>query len=283
MFGLGVFPALLLFILLRFVLESPRWLWQKGRSGEAVAVFEKLGLQDEAIELTTAQNTAQNAADQGSLRELFSKTLRRPLLIALVLAVFAQLSGINAIMYYSTKIFQSAGVGIQNAFYSSVVIGFINLLFTIIAMLFVDRMGRRSLLLPGTFIQFVALAGVSFLFYQQYNGPLLLVFILVFIAAFASAMGPLPWIICSELFPTRIRGRAMSLATFALWSACYLVAQTFPYLNGSSSVGPVGTFGIFAGCSLFSFLFAFFLIPETKGKTLEEIENFWKKKGVAHE
>ena len=188
----------------------------------------------------------------------------------------SQFSGINAVMYYSTKIFATAGVGLQDAFGSSVVVGLVNLLFTFVAIGFVDRAGRRPLLLVGLAVQVVALGAVGWLF-QRRGAAVCRCWrrILVFIAAFAMALGPIPWILCSEIFPTRIRGRAMSVATFTIWTSCYVVAQTFPMLNDSPAVGPAMTFWVYTACSLAALLLVAWLVPETKGRTLEEIEGRW--------
>lgn len=136
--------------------------------------------------------------------------------------------------------------------------------------------GRRPLLLIGLAVQVVALAATGWMFHIGQGGVTLLTAILVFIAAFAMALGPIPWIICAEIFPTRVRGRAMSLATFTIWSTCYLVAQTFPMLNDSPSLGPAKTFWIYGAFSLLGLLFVLARVPETKGRTLEEIEESWQ-------
>jgi SP family arabinose:H+ symporter-like MFS transporter len=187
----------------------------------------------------------------------------------------SQFSGINAIMYYSTRIFMTAGVGVQDAFAATVIVGLVNLLFTFVAVALIDRAGRRPLLLVGLAIQVAALGTVGALFLGGGDNMAVLLAILVFIAAFAMALGPIPWILCSEIFPTRIRGRAMSVATATIWIGAFIVAQTFPVLNSHPSIGPARTFFLYATCSLIGFLFVFLMIPETKGKSLEEIEAGW--------
>jgi SP family arabinose:H+ symporter-like MFS transporter len=153
----------------------------------------------------------------------------------------------------------------------------VNLLFTFVAIALVDRAGRRPLLLIGTAVQVVALGLVGWMFRAQLNGVPLLLCIIGFIAAFAMSLGPISWILSSEIFPNKVRGRAMSIATFVIWSSCYVVAQTFPMLNDSKAIGPVLTFWIYGGVSLVTFMFVLFLVPETKGRTLEEIELSWRK------
>lgn len=274
MLGAEVAPATLLLALLFFVPESPRWLIQAGREPEARSILETIaGTRQAQLDITALRG--EPGQEEGRFAELFHARFRRPLVIAVALMAFSQLCGINAIMYYSTKIFTAAGVGVRDAFMSSVIIGLVNALFTGVAIAFVDRAGRRRLLLIGLAVQVAALAAVGWMFHAQAGGVLLLAAILAFIGAFAMSMGPVPWIVCSEIFPTKIRGRAMSVATFTIWSACYLVAQTFPMLNDHPAIGPAATFLIYAGFSLAGLLFVAFRVPETKGRTLEEIERMW--------
>ena len=275
MLGAEALPAVALIGLLFAAPESPRWLMQKGRERDARTILERVGGAAHAEEQIQAVRTV---ADQqeGSFGELFGAKFRAPLIIAVVLMAISQLSGINAIMYYSTKIFATAGVGIKDSFSSSVLVGLVNFVFTFVAIAFVDRAGRRPLLLAGLAVQTLALAAVGLMFHAGYSGRPLMIGVLVFIAAFAMALGPIPWILCAEIFPTRIRGRAMSLATFVIWTACYAVAQTFPMLNDSPSIGPALTFGFYAACSLAGLIFVAAKVPETKGRRLEEIEASWR-------
>jgi len=178
-------------------------------------------------------------------------------------------------MYYSTKIFATAGGGTNAAFTSSVWVGLINLFFTFVAIGFVDKAGRRPLLLIGTAVQTVALGLVGWMFHTGVSGVPLLLCVIGFTAAFAMAMGPLSWLICSEIFPNKVRARAMSVAGVTIWVSCFIVAQTFPMMNDNPAIGPARTFWIYAGVSLFSFLFVLAMIPETKGRTLEQIEKMW--------
>ena len=275
MLGAEVAPAGLLLALLFLVPESPRWLLQAGREAEARAVFETLAEPARAQAEIAAVRAAPDPGP-GRFRELFHARFRRPLGIAVALMAFSQLCGINAIMYYSTKIFTTAGVGVKDAFISSVVVGLVNLAFTGVAIAFVDRAGRRTLLIVGMTVQVLALGAVGWMFRAGTGGLPLLAAILAFIAAFAMALGPVPWILCSEIFPTKVRGRAMSVATFTIWSACYVVAQTFPMLNDSPVIGPAMTFWVYAGFSLAGLLFVLARVPETRGRTLEEIEQMWE-------
>ena len=275
MLGAEVAPSVVLLALLFFVPESPRWLIGVGRPDEARRILENVGGPAHAQQEVAAVQSVMGE-EEGRFAELFHQRFRRPLVVAVLLMAFSQFSGINAIMYYSTKIFATAGVGAQSAFTSSAIVGLVNLLFTFVAIAFVDRAGRRALLLIGLAVQVVALGTVGWMFHAGYHGLPLLLAILAFIAAFAMALGPIPWILCSEIFPTKVRGRAMSVATFTIWAACYLVAQTFPMLNDNPAIGPALTFWVYGGCSLAGLVFVFAAVPETKGRTLEEIERTWR-------
>lgn len=274
MVGLEAAPALVFLVLLRAVPESPRWLAQQGRDREALGLLDKAGGPEhgaremEAIRASLRQ-------EQGGWGELVRGAFRRPLLIAVVLMACSQFCGINAIMYYSTKIFALSGATRDAAFSSSVWVGIINLVFTFVAIGLVDRLGRRPLLIFGTAMQTVSLGLVGWAFHTHQQGWPLLACVIAFIAAFAMAMGPIGWLLSSEIFPNRIRARAMSAAAFTVWVSCYLVAQTFPILNDSAAVGPARTFWLYALVSLFSLVFTVLVVPETKGRTLESIEALW--------
>ena len=277
MLGAEVVPAIFLLVTLFFVSESPRWLLQTRQEPAARHILEKIG----GPAFAQAEVSAIQSADRqesGKLSELFGRRFRRPLIIAIALMAFSQLSGINAIMYYSTKIFTSAGAGVKDSFAATTMIGLVNLLFTLVAVALVDKVGRRHLLLVGLATQVIALTAVGWMFHAGINGVALLVAVVSFIAAFAMALGPIPWIMSSEIFPNRVRGRAMSVATFVIWTSCYIVAQTFPLLNDNPKIGPALTFWIFAIFSLLAFLFVLAIVPETKGRSLEEIEMSWAKR-----
>lgn len=275
MFGIEALPAAGLVILLFAVPESPRWLITVGREREARAILEHL-MGPAAASSEIREVRAVVDAESGRLAELFGARFRTPLVVAVVLMAVSQFSGINAIMYYSTKIFATAGVGAKDSFTSSVIVGLVNFLFTLIAVALVDRAGRRPLLLVGLTVQVLALAAVGEMFHASTGGTPLLGGVVVFIAAFAMALGPIPWIVSSEIFPAKLRGRAMSIATFVIWSSCYVVAQTFPLLNDNPAIGPAKTFWVYAACSLAGLLFVWMKLPETKGRSLEEIEASWR-------
>jgi MFS transporter, SP family, arabinose:H+ symporter len=254
--------------------ESPRWLMKAGRRAEAQAILERVG---GAAHAERAVREIDEALRQeaGHWSELFAPGYRRALLIGALLAIFGQFSGINAIIYYAPELFKAAGATTDDAFTQTVTIGVVNLLFTFVAIGFVDRAGRRPLLIAGTAVQVVSLGLVGLMYYRNQGGTLLLGSMLLFIAAFAVAMGPIPWIVNSEIFPTKLRGRAMSLAILVLWLGDFIVTQTLPRLR--ETIGLASTFWTYAFCSLLSCLFVIALVPETKGRTLEEIEASWRK------
>ena len=274
MLVMEVLPALVFIALLFAVPESPRWLAQRGHTEEARGILEKAGGAEHAKTEMAAITEAMHL-EQGRFSELLRSPFVRPLGIAVALMAFSQFCGINAIMYYSTTIFASAGGGQNAAFTSSVWVGLINLAFTFVAIGLVDKAGRRPLLLVGTAVQAVALALVGWMFHAHVSGLKLLVCVILFIAAFAMAMGPVGWLYCSEIFPNKVRGRAMSIAALTVWISNLIVVQTFPMLNDNPAIGPAKAFWFFGAVSLISFLFILTFLPETKGRTLEEIEKMW--------
>jgi len=274
MFASLVIPSALFGLLLAFVPESPRWLMKKGSKQQAWRILVKIGGKRNAeTELKSIETALQE--EQGTWKEIFSTGYSRALLIGSLLAIFSQFSGINSIMYYAPEIFKAAGSGTDSAFVQTVTVGAVNLLFTLVAVLFVDKAGRKPLLILGTAIQAVSLACVGYFITTPGQGWLLLFSILTFAAAFNMALGPISWIVNSEIFPTKLRGRAMGITTSLLWLACYLVSQTFPMLV--DGIGPSWTFWLYALCSLATMVFVIKMVPETKGRTLEQIEANWRR------
>jgi len=273
MFGMEVFPAALFMLLLFLVPESPRWLARRGRSARALTILESIGGPDRARhELSAIEESLQ--VRQASLATLFSPGLRLALFIGIALALLSQLSGINAIIYYGPRILEEAGFTISEALGGQVTIGIVNVVFTFGAILTVDRFGRRPVLISGVSGIVVSLLAVGLLFSLELtHGPAVLVFILLFIAFFAFSYGPVTWVIISEIYPTAVRGRAMSLATLAIWVGAWLIGQGVPWLL--EHVGPAGTFWLFAVATLPAVPITWKLVPETRGRTLEEIEGLW--------
>jgi SP family arabinose:H+ symporter-like MFS transporter len=276
MFGVGAVPGLLFLILLFFVPESPRWLIKQGRAAESLPILLKI--HGEELAKKEVIDIKQSFEEEsGSIRQLFSPGLRIALLVGVGLAVLQQVTGINAVMYYAPEIFKATGAGTNSSLIQTILVGFINFVFTIVALWLIDKVGRKALLLVGTASMAVCLLVIGFAFHTGHAaGPLVLVFILLYVASFAISLGPVVWVIISEIFPNRIRGKATAIAAMMLWAADYLVSQTFPPLL--SSAGPASTFWIYGSMALIALLFTWRVVPETKGKSLEEIESLWSSK-----
>jgi MFS transporter, SP family, arabinose:H+ symporter len=275
MLGSGIIPSALFLFALFLVPESPRWLASKNRDDEAMKVLEKVNGKARASELMKEIRETLKE-EQGTISELFAPGLRTAMIIGVFLALFSQITGINAIIYYAPEIFKSVGFGTDSSLLQTVIIGATNTLFTFVAIQFIDKLGRRKLLLWGVSGMIICLFGVGVVFHFGFSsGPLLLIFILGFIASFASSLGPIPWVIISEIFPTKTRGIAMSIATLTLWIGVVLITQLTPILL--KEAGGAVTFWIFGVNAIFLLIFTYKMIPETKGKTLEEIEKYWIK------
>jgi SP family arabinose:H+ symporter-like MFS transporter len=273
MLGLGVIPSLLFFIGLCFVPESPRWLIQKGHEAEGVTILIKIENEQTAAREVAAIKSAVNQ-EAGTYKELFSPALRKPLLIGLLLPLLSQFSGINAVIYYGPRILNDAGINISNALLSQIIFGLANFLFTIIAIWKVDKMGRRPLYIVGSIGATLSLLFTGFCFYSgATNNIALVISIILFLACFAFSIGPLKFVIAAEIFPTRIRGRALALSIMTMWVADTVVGQLTPSLLGSA--GPAFTFWFFSFCCLLSFWVVYKMVPETKGKSLEEVQEIW--------
>ncbi len=277
MYGTGALPSVLFFLLLLGVPESPRWLVKNGREDEARAVLARADTAEAAAAgIREIKDTL--ALEEGSFREIFRPAFRRPLLIAVVLAVFQQITGINAILYYAPRIFEGAGFERMSAIGQSTVVGLVNMLFTVVAIVLADKVGRRPLLLIATAGMGASLVflGAAFKF-QFLPASALLLVILLYIAFFASAMGPLVWVVMAEIFPIKVRGAAMGLATLVLWLADFAVTLTFPVI--SDRFHPASAFWLYAAMCALDLVFIGRYLPETKGRTLEEIERGWLKAG----
>lgn len=273
MLGLGVIPSLLFLIGLCFVPESPRWLIYQGREQEGINILTRIsGSASAAADVFLLKKTPKQ--ESGSYKELFAKEMRRPLLIGLLLPLFSQFSGINAIIYYGPRILNDAGVNITNALSGQIIFGLANFLFTLIAVWKVDQMGRRLLYIIGSVGATISLFFTGWCFYSgATNSIALVISIILFLACFAFSIGPLKFVIASEIFPTRIRGRAMGLSIMVMWIADTIVGQLTPLLLGSA--GAAVTFWFFASCCLVSFIVVCKMVPETKGKSLEEVQDIF--------
>ena len=264
-------PAVLLFFSLFAVPESPRWLVAKNQIQKARIVLGKiLGETESRERLTEIEQTLQNHTE-AEFNELFKEKVRPILWIGIILAVFQQITGINTIMYYAPKIFAGIGQSNDTALLQTIAIGGTNLVFTVVAMLFIDRFGRRFLIIAGSIGMTVMLLGLSVLYFTENTaGIFVLVFILGYIAFFAASLGPALWVVVSEIFPNRLRSKGMSVALVALWTSATIVAIVFPVML--EKLDGAATFMIFALICLGSLLYTWKYVPETKGKSLEELE-----------
>ena len=269
-------PAVLLFFSLFLVPESPRWLVARGRNDDALDVLVKTsGKEFASAELKEIEDTLKNQ-EESTFRDLLAPKIKPLLFIGIILAVFQQITGINTIMYYAPKIFANVGQSNDSALFQTILIGGTNLLFTLVAMVLIDRLGRKLLIIIGSTGMMLMLAGLSALYFtNQTSGVLVLVFILGYIAFFAASLGPALWVVAAELFPNRLRSKGMSIAIVSLWIACTVVTIVFPIMLEKLSGGI--TFLIFALICLANLLYVLKYVPETKGKTLEELEKEFAK------
>lgn len=264
-------PALLFFTSLLFIPESPRWLVQQKRNPEAFNILERInGTNTAHIEMDAIEKSLVTEA-KGSFKELFSKEIRPLIWMGIVIAVFQQVTGINSIMYYAPLIFAKTGIGISSAIMETIAVGVVNLIFTFVAIKYIDKIGRKPLLIAGTSGMTISLLVLTVAFYMHdLGGYLVLIFILIYIASFAASLGPVAWVLISEIYPNRLRSNAMSVAVVFLWAAVFVVSLTFPYLL--NKIGGGTTFLIFASMCIIFLIFLLVKIPETKGKSLEELE-----------
>ncbi len=273
MLGSETIPAVGFFLLLLAIPRSPRWLIIKGKETMARVILAKLvGEKTAEREINEIRETV--ALEKGSWKMLLAPGMKVAVFLGVSLAVLAQFTGIDAIIYYGPRILEGAGFGLDDALGSQVVIGTINMIFTLFAIWKIDSLGRKPLLVLGTIGMLISLSVIGTLFALGIaEGPLLLVFILVFIACFAFSLGPVVWVLLSEIYPTRIRGRAMSIATIATWVGTSIIGQMIPL--SLEAIGPSYTFWIFALFCLPTIYIGWKIMPETKGKTLEQIERYW--------
>ena len=271
MFWAMMVPSVLFFIMGFFLPESPRWLASAGHTGRALEVFTRIGGADVArAELAAIEKSLSEDKQQGGFKQLFHPSMRLVLLIGVVMAVLQQWCGINVIFNYAQEIFEAAGYGVSDVLMNIVVTGITNVIFTIVAMFVVDKWGRKKLALLGAFGLAIIYAFMGLFYYLEFTGIIVLVVVVCAIACYAMTLATVMWVIVSEIFPNRVRGIAMSVCTFALWAACFLLTYTFPLLN--SGLGAAGTFWLYGAICLVGGIFIVRVLPETKNKSLEEIE-----------
>lgn len=273
MFFTCAVPAGLFFVAMWFVPESPRWLAKNKNNHKRVKnILTRIGGGDYAVaELFAIEETLKSNQKGSGLRTLFGSGLSKLLILGIVIAVFQQWCGINVIFNYAQEIFANAGYSVSDILFNIVITGSVNLIFTFVGMFTVDRLGRKSLMLLGA----AGLAGIYALLGSMYflhlQGLPLLIMVVMAIACYSMTLAPVTWVVLSEIFPNRIRGAAMAVATFALWAACFVLTYTFPLLN--KALNASGTFWLYGLICVLGFWFIYKKLPETKGKSLEQIEN----------
>lgn len=281
MFASECLPAVIFLLGLLTIPESPRWLALRGREDEALRVLTKVCPRSEQAAEVLAEIRASLGRTQVRFRELFAKPWSRPLAIGIALAVLQQATGINVFLYYAPEIFKNLGASTDVALLQTIVVGCVNLLFTVIAIKNVDRWGRKPLLLWGSAGMGISLLAIGLGAHFDILGAWALVFILGYIACFALSMGPVVWVVLSEIFPNRLRGAAIALATFALWIANFIVSQTFPMMDRNSWLVDHFNHGfpfyLYALMCLVTVILVKSSLPETKTKSLEEIEASWQR------
>ncbi|MFT3678011.1 MAG: sugar porter family MFS transporter [Chitinophagaceae bacterium] len=279
MFGSEAIPAIVYMVLLFFIPESPRWLLMKNKPVKAFTILERFNNKE------TATRTGQQILDslknqeKTSWRTLLQPSLRLALFVGIGLSIFQQITGINAILYYAPEIFKSFGSNTDSSLLQTSLLGVVNMIFTIVAIYLVDKLGRKPLLYIGSAGMFIALAIVGIAAYYQITSAWLLPFLLLFMASFSISWGPVVWVLLSEIFPNRVRSLALSLAVFVQWIANFVVSQTFPLLTGDKWLQQTfhGAFPflLFAVLCLLALLFVGKYVPETRNKTLEQMDELW--------
>lgn len=277
MFFAGIVPAVLFGAMILPSVESPRWLMKVGRREEGAAVLRKLDTPAAAARESREIEDALSL-EEGHFSELFT-TFRRPLLLGIMLAGLQQISGITPLFSFMPSIFKAAGTATSGAFAQAVLVSLINLAFTFVALWLVDRAGRKTLIIAGTAVQFISFLLVGWFFHMHGSGLAVLIFVMSFVAGHAAGNGVACWVIISEIYPNKVRGRGMSIATTMLWIVGYAGNQLFPVMR--DGLGYAATFWIFASGALLTIICVSLLIPETKGRSLEEITRFWTRQSAA--
>jgi sugar porter (SP) family MFS transporter len=272
MLGVQAFPSLLFLILLQLIPESPRWLiLKKGKLEEATAVLKEIMPVGYEVEIENIKNSKQQNSGSVNVNQLLSRKYRFPVLLAVTFAIFNQVSGINAIIYYAPRIFEMTGLGRNSSLLSTVGIGFVNFIFTIIAINFIDRIGRKTLMLIGSIGLISTLGLVAQAFYaHNFSGWSVIIYLLFYIAFFALSQGAVIWVFIAEIFPNQVRAKGQTLGSSTHWIMAAIIAFSFPML--AEKLGGGNTFLFFSIMMVLQLVFVWKVMPETKGKSLEQIE-----------
>jgi SP family xylose:H+ symportor-like MFS transporter len=270
MFGLGALPSLLFLIGVTWLPESPRWLIKAGYAEKAKLVLNKIGSAEFVTQTVTAIEKSLTGPGSKSNKAIFEKSIRPAVVAGIVLAVFQQLCGINVVFNYTSTIFESVGANLNRQLFETVAIGIVNLIFTLLAMWQVDRLGRRPLMLAGSLGLSILYIILAFLLQNHFSAGWVSVFVLLAISTYAISLAPVTWVLISEIFPNKIRSAASSIAIVSLWGAYFILVFTFPIL--AKKLGAFGPFYLYAGICFLGFLFIKSKVKETKGQTLEELE-----------
>lgn len=271
MFGLGTVPSVIFLIGVLWLPESPRWLLKDGQEEKAKMVLTKIGSASFAETTTRAIHKSLEGNKKQSYAAVFHKSVRPAVAVGITLAVFQQFCGINVVFNYTSTIFESVGANLDRQLFETVAIGIVNLAFTLLAMWQVDKLGRRPLMLLGSLGLSVVYIILAFLLQNQYPAGMVSIFVLLAISMYAISLAPVTWVLISEIFPNRIRGVASSVAIVSLWAAYFILVFTFPIL--AEKLGTYGPFYLYAGICFLGFLFVLRKVKETKGQTLEELED----------
>jgi len=284
MFGLAVVPAAIFGLGMLFLPESPRWLARRGHHDKARAMLMRIrGTSDVSAELQEIEGSLTHANERGQLSDLLAPSIRPALLVGIGLAIFQQVTGINTVIYYAPLIIQSAGISsASGAILATAGIGLVNVLMTIVAMWLIDRMGRRPLLLVGIAGMAITLGLLGLAFYVSGKSVALVwlavISMMVYVGSFAISLGPIFWLLISEIYPLKIRNSTEGLSAAFNWGSNLLVSLTF--LTLLQMIGPTRTFWLYGLLAVAAWIFSYFRVPETKGRTLEEIEEFWRSRRV---
>lgn len=271
MFWAEALPAIAFFALILIIPESPRWLASQYKYEKAKSIFAKIGgLQFATEQIEELKSTVSAVKETANYKMLFEGKMPKILLLGIVIAAFQQWCGINVVFNYAQEIFSAAGYGVSDILFNIAITGLTNLIFTYVGMVLVDKIGRRALMLFGSIGLTCIYAILGICYYFAVTGSAVLILVILAIACYAMTLAPVTWVVLSEIFPVKIRAMAMAVSTFSLWTACFVLTYTFPLLN--TSLGAYGTFWLYGIICFMGYLFLRIYLPETKGKSLEQIE-----------